>query len=264
MITTRALGGGAILRRFAGALFWLALAGMFLAVAGPSAAEGKYGGSWGLPDDYSTHGHKIDKLFYVILWVTGIVFVLTEVALVWFLFKYRRRDGRKAKYTHGSTAVEAVWTVVPAVIILSMAFSSRALWKELKQDMPPDALNLKVVGEQFAWNVLYPGPDGMLDTADDMLSLNIMHIPVHKPVVVTLTSKDVIHSFFLPEFRVKQDAVPGMTSQVWVEATQTGTFDIACAELCGLGHYRMKGYLMVDTPEDYESFLAELAEEQEE
>jgi cytochrome c oxidase subunit 2 len=127
--------------------------------------------------------------------------------------------------------------------------------------MPQGAMNVEILAEQFAWNLRYAGADGKLNTADDVLSLNQMHIPVGRPVIVSLKSKDVIHSLFLPEFRVKQDAVPGMTTRIWFEATRTGSWEIACAELCGLGHYRMKGFITVDSPEDFEKWLATQAAE---
>jgi cytochrome c oxidase subunit 2 len=237
------------------------LGGAVMALSGPALAEGTYGAAWRLPDDVSTHGHKIDNLFNIILWITGAVFVLVEATLIALLIKYRKREGRKATYTHGSAKVEIVWTAVPAAVILFLALLSRGLWAELKQDVPDGAMNVKVVAEQFVWNIIYPGSDAMLDTADDVTSINQMHIPIGEPVVVTLTSKDVIHSFFLPEFRLKQDAVPGMASQVWLEATREGTYDIVCAELCGLGHYRMRGFLTVDSPEEFQSWLQEIAEE---
>ena len=138
---------------------------------------------------------------------------------------------------------------------------SRRSWADIKQRMPQQAMNVEVTAEQFAWNIRYPGPDGKLETADDVVTLNQLHFPVGRPLIVTLHSKDVIHSFFLPEFRVKQDAVPGMTTRIWLEATRVGQWEIACAELCGLGHFRMKGFVTVETPEEFERWLAETAKE---
>ena len=209
-----------------------------------------------LPENVSTYGGQIDGLFYLILWITGVIFVLVEVLLLFFLFRYRRREGRPARYTHGSNRLEVIWTIVPAIICVVLALMSRRSWAEIKQSLPQGAINVEVLAEQFAWNLRYPGADGKLNTADDVLSLNQLHIPVGRPVIVSLRSKDVIHSFFLPEFRVKQDAVPGMTTRIWFEATRVGNWEITCAELCGLGHYRMKGFITVDSPEDFEKWLA--------
>src|SRR6266852_3148056 len=212
-----------------------------------------------LPEGVSSYSGRIDGLFRLILWITGIIFVVVEALLLYFLIRYRHREGQRARYTHGNNRVEVIWTIVPAVICVVLALLSRRVWADIKQRMPEDAMHLEVTAEQFAWNIRYPGPDGKLDTPDDILTLNQLHFPVGTKVVVALHSKDVIHSFFLPEFRVKQDAVPGMTTKVWFDAAHVGNWEIACAELCGLGHYRMKGFLVAESPEDFKKWLAEQA-----
>lgn len=214
-----------------------------------------------LPENVSTYGGRIDGLFYLILWITGIIFIVVEAVLILFLFRYRHREGKAAHYTHGSNRLEVIWTIVPAIICVVLALMSRRSWAEIKQTIPQGAINVEIMAEQFAWNLRYPGADGKLNTADDVVSLNQLHIPVGRPVVVSLKAKDVIHSFFLPEFRVKQDAVPGMTTRIWFEATRVGNWEIACAELCGLGHYRMKGFITVESPENFEKWLADQAAE---
>ncbi len=215
-----------------------------------------------LPEQASTYAPKIDGMFHLIMWITGVVFVIVEAILLYFLWRYRHREGQPAHYTHGNNRLEVVWTIVPALICVMLALLSRRIWDEIKEEMPHDALQIQVTGEQFAWNFRYPGADGKFGTPDDIITLNQLHFPVGKPVVVELTSKDVIHSFFLPEFRVKQDAVPGMKTHIWFEGNRVGHWEIACAELCGLGHFRMKGFVTVDTPEDYQKWLAEQAAEQ--
>lgn len=212
-----------------------------------------------LPEQASTYAPEVDRLFHMIMWITGVTFVIVEAMLLIFLWKYRHREGRKATYTHGNNRLEVVWTIIPAVICVLLALLSRRIWEDIKEHMPHDAMEIQVTGEQFAWNFRYPGADGRFNTPDDILTLNQLHFPVGKPVVVILTSKDVIHSFFLPEFRVKQDAVPGMKTRIWFEGNKVGHWEIACAELCGLGHYRMKGFVTVDTPADYEKWMAEQA-----
>ena len=214
-----------------------------------------------LPENVSTYGDDIDSIFRLILWITGTIFVLVEALLLFFLFRYRHREGRVPRYTHGSNRLEVIWTIVPAVICVILALMSRRSWAEIKQTLPREALNVEITAEQFAWNIRYPGPDGKLETPDDIVTLNQLHFPVGRAVVVTLHSKDVIHSFFLPEFRVKQDAVPGMSTRIWFEATRVGKWEIVCAELCGLGHYRMKGFVTVETPEEFDRWLAETARE---
>ncbi len=212
-----------------------------------------------LPEGVSSYSGRIDGLFRLILWITGVIFVVVELLLLLFLFRYRHREGRRATYTHGNNRVEVVWTIVPAVICVVLALLSRRSWAEIKQQMPREALPVEITAEQFAWNIRYPGPDGRFGTADDVVTLNQLHIPVGRAVVVTLRSKDVIHSFFLPEFRVKQDAVPGMSTRIWFDGQRAGHWEIACAELCGLGHYRMKGFITVESQEEFDKFLAEQA-----
>lgn len=212
-----------------------------------------------LPEQASTYAHEIDGMFHLIMWITGIIFVVVEALLLFFLWKYRHRPGRKAHYTHGNNRLEVIWTIIPALICVMLALLSRSIWTQIKERMPKDAVEVHITGEQFAWNFRYPGPDGKFDTPDDILTLNQLHFPVGKPVVATITSKDVIHSFYLPEFRVKQDAVPGMKTRIWFEGNRVGAWEIACAELCGLGHFRMKGFVTVDSPEDYQKWLAEQA-----
>jgi len=220
--------------------------------------------SWMLPEPASTFGPEIDSIYYLILWITGAIFVLTEVALVWFLFRYRHREGHRAEYSHGSKKAEIVWTVIPFIIVLFIAFKSNEVWLEAKQadrnlEVTENALPLRVVAKQFEWNVTYPGHDGELDTADDFEVRNQLHLPVDRPIRIELESEDVIHSFFVPRFRVKQDAVPGMTIPVWFQATETGEYTLGCAELCGLGHYRMRASVTVHDVETFDRWVDEQA-----
>ena len=211
-----------------------------------------------LPPAVSTYAPDIDRIFWIILAVTGIVFVAVEVTLIVFLVKYRGREGRKAEYIEGNTRAEVIWTVTPAILILALAFASQSVWSKLKNPdrFPTAALEVGVEAKQFEWNFTYPGADGVLGSGDDFTVRNQLHVPVNQPVVVTLTSIDAIHAFFVPVFRVKQDVVPGMEIPLWFEATETGEFEIACAELCGLGHYRMRARVIVHTQAEFDSWLA--------
>jgi cytochrome c oxidase subunit 2 len=242
-------------------LFGIAGALLVAAPALFSAPAAERPAPWTLPEQASTYAPRIDGIFNLILWITGIVFIAVEVTLVVFLAKYRAREGGRATYTHGSNRLEVIWTIIPALILVFLAVMSQDSWAFIRNHFPGKGTRVDITAEQFAWNIRYPGPDGKLNTADDVVTLNQLHIPVDQPAIITLHSKDVIHSFFLPEFRIKQDAVPGMTTRVWVQAKHTGHWEIACAELCGLGHYRMKGYLTVDTPEDFQKWLAQTAAE---
>ena len=216
--------------------------------------------SWLMPESVSTFGPALDNLYYVILWITGIVFVVTEVVLVYFMIKYRHKEGRKATYIEGSSKAEWIWTSATAVIVMALAIYSKGIWDTIRHpDMfPENAYELNVTAKQYEWNAAYAGSDGQLGTSDDIMSRNQVHVPVDQPVIVNLQSEDVIHSFFLPQLRVKHDAVPGRVWPIWFEATQTGEFPLACAELCGLGHYRMGGTLIVHSKEDFASWLSEM------
>lgn len=217
---------------------------------------------WSLPPMLSVHGFDIDRLFWIILVITGIAFVLVEAGILWFSVRYRRRDGNRALYTHGSKRLEILWTAVPAITLVFLGIYSGTIWADIRSpsSVPDDALTLDVTARQFEWNVTYPGADRVPGNEDDFTIRNQFHIPAGEPVVVRLQSEDVIHSFFIPEFRVKQDAVPGMTVPVWFEATEPGDYQIACAELCGLGHYRMRARVTVHAPEAYGEWYAERAE----
>jgi cytochrome c oxidase subunit 2 len=212
---------------------------------------------WWLPENVSTYGQEIDWLFHLIYWITGITFVLVFATMLVFLVMYRDRPGRRARYTHGSTPLEIAWTVVPAIILVVLTFLSLPAWSKIKMTMPQTDFVVQVTGKQFNWQVAYPGPDGKFGTADDKTLLDEMHVPVNKVVRVNLKSQDVIHSFFVPQFRIKQDAVPGREIGAWFEVTKPGKYEWPCAELCGFGHSGMKGWIYVHTPEEYAKWAAE-------
>jgi cytochrome c oxidase subunit 2 len=212
--------------------------------------------SW-LPENVSTYGGEIDRLFYGIYYLTTITFFAVQGTLLVFLFMYRDRPGRHATYTHGNTTLEIIWTVVPAVILAVLALVSRSTWAEVKETQPPSDYEIRISGKQFNWEVAYPGADGKLGTEDDVKMDNDFHVPVNKVVRVQLQAQDVIHSFFVPQFRLKQDAVPGRSIPVWFKATKPGKYEVPCAELCGFGHSGMRGFVYVDTPEQYDAWARE-------
>ena len=214
------------------------------------------------PENVSVYGDQVDHLFLVILGITGVIFVLVEGALVFFVIRYRAREGRRAFYLHGSHTAEIIWTVIPALILTWLGFSSQRVWARIRGTPPPHQVEIEVTAQQFAWNIRYAGPDGRLHTDDDLLTINQLHLPVDQVVLVDITSQDVIHSFFLPQFRVKQDAVPGLKSHIWLQATKPGDFEIVCAELCGLGHYRMRGFVTIESPDAFQAWLKQTQAEQ--
>jgi cytochrome c oxidase subunit 2 len=211
---------------------------------------------WILPPSASTFAGDIDFLYYLILGITGVAFVVVEVGLLWFAIRYRARPGRRATYTHGNLRAEVVWTAIPAVTVVALGLMSGGVWSNIKgrHSVPAEALPYRVTARQFEWHVTHPGPDRVLDTPDDFTLRNQLHLPVSRPVVIHLGSEDVIHSFFVPAFRVKQDAVPGMHIQVWFEATEVGAYELGCAELCGLGHYRMGAMVTVHESREFEEW----------
>lgn len=217
----------------------------------------------GLVPGASTFAPPIDRLFTVVLIVTGVAFVLVEGILVMFLIRYRHREGRRAAFVHGNRNVEAAWTVLPGLMLFGLAVFQYGTWREAKIAFPDESATqlVSVSANQFEWNATYPGPDGRLGTSDDLAApINVLHFPIGVPVIVELQSTDVIHSFFIPALRVKQDAVPGRPVRLWFEATRAGEYELACAELCGLGHYRMRGRVTLEDPQAFEAWLGDLAE----
>jgi cytochrome c oxidase subunit 2 len=216
--------------------------------------------SW-FPENISAVGGEIDALFYLILFITGAAAVLAHAILVVSLVRGRCREGRRAAYFTGERWRQAAWTLVPILIVLVLDlwidFRGANVWAKVKAQAPPTELTIRVTAKQFNWEILYPGPDGKFGTEDDKTFDNELHVPVGKPVKVVLRSTDVIHSFFLPNLRLKQDVVPGREIEAWFEAEKAGKYEIPCAELCGFGHSGMKGWLYVHPPEEYERWVRE-------
>lgn len=217
------------------------------------------------PKDVSLDGYRIDNVIHYTDFVISIYFALVVAALIYFIVRYRAANGHKAEYDHGNKRKNVMVTgglgllvfFSVDVVIEKMAFQDlrEAFWNFPNND---NVLRVEVMPQQFAWNFRYAGPDNEFGTEDDIVpSQNHMHVPVNTPIVVQIASWDVLHSFFLPNFRIKQDATPGMITALWFQATETGVFDIACAELCGNGHYKMKGFLTVESEEEFQSWLAE-------
>ena len=230
------------------------------------------------PEDVSENGYIIDGLFNFIMYLTGAIFIGTGLTLFIFLWKYdagRNRD--EVKYSHGSHVLEVVWSILPAATLLFIAIYQMDTWagNKLRQptlpgpdqivgtadDIPKPPL-AQVTGRQFEWRIQYAGPDGVIGTPDDLYTVNDLHVPENEEIVLQMKSMDVLHSFFLPNFRLKQDVVPGMKQFVWFKPTQVGAYDIVCAELCGWGHYKMKGRITVESRTDFDAWIQNLQAEQ--
>jgi cytochrome c oxidase subunit 2 len=218
----------------------------------------------------------IDNAIGVSLVLTGVLFIGTNLLLAWFSWRFQDGEGARATYWHHNSRLEWTWTLVTAGIMTVLLFKALGLWAQITSAPPADAFVVEVTGQQFAWNIRYPGKDGIFgrtdpklvspeasnfigldrsdpNAADDIMMQNQLFLPAGRPVRILIRSLDVIHSFFLPNFRVKQDAMPGMTVETWFVPTQTGDFDIACAQHCGLGHYRMRGQVHIVPPEELEA-----------
>ncbi|ADB17595.1 cytochrome c oxidase, subunit II [Pirellula staleyi DSM 6068] len=225
-------------------------------------------GHW-LPENINDHGKVIDNLFMFILYLTGIIFVGTGVALFWFLWKYDVATNTKPiEYTHGSHTLEVVWSIIPAAALLFIAIYQMNAWADAKMRRPqladgsPKPAIAEVTGRQFEWRIRYAGADGVVGTPDDVLTVNELRVPANEEIVLAIKSQDVLHSFFLPNLRLKQDVVPGMKQFVWFRANKTGVYDIVCAELCGWGHYKMRGRITVQSRADFDEWLAQAYRDQ--
>jgi len=246
----------------------------------PLLAEVRTSDLWGLPPCVTVGGHQVDRLIVAVFVLTLAVFVAVHAVFLYSLVKFRRREGVAAHHTHGDRRLEIVWTVVPALIFLVLFIAGDRLWFRLRTP-PPDgqALDIEVVGEQYDWLIRYPGPDSLLGHADDRLEtpvnkigldsddphsrddvelFNEIVVPVGRPVHLHLRSRDVIHSFYVPEFRINQDMVPGREIG-WVSftATRTGKFAFVCNQLCGSGHTGMQGVLRVVTEAEFQDWMSQ-------
>ena len=312
-------------------------------------------GQLGLPDGASTFSQSIDTLYVWIFWITTAMFILTEGLLIYFCIVYRRRPGHRPSYTHGNNAAEITWTIIPALMLLAIAIVQIPTWNAIKKEFPspgPGVTEVKTFAEQYQWNFMYPNTKSFIQGDNDAASAGLLHIPFGDKALLHIRSKDVIHSLFIPELRVKQDLVPGLRQRIWFEANRirlieiksgkthnvgknmdssardvqdfvwvnskdefakggpykdktiavagysldkdsglykpknpnkvrvlkdgalsedgkwadvdyaVGVFEIACAELCGLGHYKMRGQLVVEPRVAFEAWLKDTAEDE--
>jgi cytochrome c oxidase subunit 2 len=247
------------------------------AFAPEAAAEVRETNLYWAPEAATVGAKKVDTLLNFIFYLTAAVFVLTQTVYIYYLVKYRKRPGSKAYYSHGNNKLEIIWTAIPTAIFLGLVIYSNRLWAELHSPPPDDSVKVDVVSYQFGWDMRYAGADGQLGkvdvhsysmdnkfglvpddpAGDDDFSSTELVIPVNKPVHIYLHSRDVIHSFYVPEFRLYQAAVPGRTiAWVWFEPTRTGNFELACSQICGSGHYNMKAPIRVVSQEEFEKWRA--------
>jgi cytochrome c oxidase subunit 2 len=243
----------------------------------------------------SVEGENIDTMMWITIAVTGLVFLITQVLLFWFSFKYQESDTRKAYYFTHNNKLELLWTGVPAIVLTVLVVFGLKYWFKFTGDAPKDSQVVEITGHQFAWEFRYPGKDGVLgkknykmtdagkgnplgvdwnDAAShDDLHTNQMHVVVNKPVKLVINAQDVIHDVGLPHFRMKMDAVPGIPTTLWFTPkwtteemkVRTGNpnfvYEIACDQICGKGHFSMKGTIIVETQQEYDKWMVGLKPE---
>ena len=237
--------------------------------------------TWWFPPLISEQRAAYDEQFMLTLVVTGIIFFFAQLGLCYAVFRYRDRGGR-AHYSHGNTKMEIIWTSATAVLFVGLVLVGQHIWAQVHlQEAPADAVQIEIMAQQFAWNFRYSGPDGQfgrvspelmdesvgnplgLDyddpAATDDLVMPVIAVPVDRPVEVIMRSKDVIHSFFVREMRIKQDVVPGMETRLHFTANTVGRYEVPCTELCGLGHSQMRTYLLVMSEQDFQDWLRDNA-----
>jgi cytochrome c oxidase subunit II len=232
----------------------------------------------GMPIQASTHAAELDQMTVLVHWLMLVMFVGWGLFFIFVLFRFRSSANPKASYTGAKGKISKGTEVAVAIVeVLLLVFYAIPAWAKRVKAFPAesDAVVVRVVAEQFAWNIHYPGPDGKFgrtdvnlvgadnplgldrrdpDAKDDIATINQLNLPVDRPVLVHLSSKDVIHSFGLSEMRVKQDAIPGMRIPVWFIPNRVGEYEISCSQLCGLGHFRMRGFLNIQSAADYKKW----------
>ncbi len=211
-----------------------------------------------VPQASSFAGH-IDWLFTLILVTVGFWFLVAEGAFLWLCFRFRRRDGVAGQYVTGTRKEEKRWISWPHYLVIAcdvvLIVATVYVWIEVKQNMPPADERVRIVAQQWAWVFVHAGADGKLGTPDDIVTVDELHIQMDRVYQFELMSKDVLHSFSVPAFRLKQDAVPGRTISGWFKPTQRGRFDIQCAEICGLGHALMPGHVVIESQEEHQAWM---------
>jgi cytochrome c oxidase subunit II len=230
------------------------------------------------PIQASTHAAEVDHMTILVHWLMLVLFIGWGFFFLFVLFRFRKGANPKASYTgaHGKFA-KSTEVAVALIEIALLVFYAIPAWATRVKAFPSEteAVVVRVVAEQFAWNIHYPGPDGKFgrtdiklvsadnplgldrkdpDAKDDITTINQLNLPTDRPVLVHLSSKDVIHSFGLYEMRVKQDAIPGMSIPVWFIPNRVGEYEIACSQLCGLGHFRMRGFITIQSAADYKKW----------
>lgn len=210
----------------------------------------------------SSYAGDIDHLILIITAITGFWFFLAEAVLFYLIIRYGEQEGVRAKYVAGEDPKEKRWVAWPHYITLGfdiwIIIAAISVWQDVKQTMPQADETVRVIAQQWAWTFVHPGADGKLDTPDDIRVVDELHVVKGKTYHFELQSRDVLHSFSIPIFRLKQDIIPGRTVRGWFKPTLTGGYDIQCTEICGIGHGIMPARVIVETPEDHAAWVLAL------
>lgn len=209
----------------------------------------------------STYAGDIDGVFTLIFVLVGFWFLASEGIFFWLLWKFRAKQGQPAQYITGELKSEKRWITIPHLLVLVcdvfIIVGAVRVWYDVKQNLPEAQETVRVIGQQWAWTFVHPGPDGEQGTDDDIAKVNELHLRVNTLYHYKLEAKDVLHNFSVPVFRLKQDAIPGRVITGWFQPTLTGEFDIQCAEICGIGHGLMGARVHIETAEQHAAWLAE-------
>jgi cytochrome c oxidase subunit II len=250
-----------------------------------------YGKTLFVQPSASEHGEKIDKMMWITLAVTGVVFFMTQILLFWFAYKYQYSEKRKVFYYPHNNKLEVIWTVVPAIFLTVLVGFGLYYWFGITKEAPEGSQVVEITGKQFNWLVRYPGKDAVLGrknyrltnasegnalgvdwedaSSHDDIEASEVHLVVNKPVKFVINAQDVIHDVGLPHFRLKMDAVPGIPTTIWftpkyttaemkkITGNKDFVYEISCDQMCGSGHYSMKGIIVVETQEEYNTWLAD-------
>lgn len=209
----------------------------------------------------STYAGEIDGIINLIFWLVGIWFVVSEILFFWLILKFRKKEGVPAQYIDGSKKEQKRWVTYPHLLVLVcdifIVVGAVKVWYSVKQDLPPAQRTVRVIGQQWAWTFEHPGPDGELGSADDIRTVNELHLEKDVLYHYKLEATDVLHNFSIPIFRLKQDAIPGRVITGWFEPTIDGEHDIQCAEICGIGHGAMGARVIIKDAAGHAAWLAE-------
>ncbi len=211
----------------------------------------------------SSYAQDIDNLIALVAVLVGFWFLIAQAVLFGLIFRFRARQGVKAQYISGEEKSQKRWITIPHLLVIAcdvfIVVAGVPVWMNVKQTFPPADSTVRIVTQQWAWIFVQPGPDGKLDTDDDITTIDELHVKEGATYHFELLSRDVVHSFSVPAFRMKQDAVPGRLIKGWFKATRPGAYDIQCAEICGIGHGIMAARLFVETPEQHQKWMEKLS-----